>query len=79
MAIGMQQLVIIITNKLFYKEKQKEDLKTRIKTYYIKFSVDTLHTEDIVKAYSKTDAETLLNKQYSNSKVCISNIRELKR
>ena len=54
-----------------------DDLKTKIKEYYVKFSVDTLHTEDNVKAYSKTDAETLLKKQYSNSKVCISDIKEL--
>lgn len=52
------------------------NLKTKIKTYYVKFSVDTLHTEDVIRAYSKTDAETLLKKQYDNCKVSVLEIEE---
>ena len=45
-----------------------------IRTYYVKFAVDTIHTEAIVKAYSESDAKTLLNKQYTNCKISISKI-----
>ncbi|MCR4563121.1 MAG: hypothetical protein K5755_00570 [Clostridiales bacterium] len=53
-------------------------VKTNIKTYYVRFCVDTLHTEAEVKAYSRTDAETLLKKQYDNCKVSILKIEETK-
>jgi|GEM_PF-2500571 len=53
-----------------------DNLKTKIITYYVRFSVDTLHTEAVVRAYSKTDAETLLKKQYDNCKVLVLEIEE---
>lgn len=52
-------------------------MKEPIKTYYVKFAVDTLHTEAVIRAYSKTDAETLLKKQYTNCKVSISENSEV--
>ena len=52
-------------------------MKEDIRTYYVKFAVDTIHTEAIVKAYSETDAETLLQKQYTNCKITISEIRRI--
>lgn len=52
-------------------------MKESIRTYCVKFAVDTLHTEAVVKAYSKADAETLLKKQYTNCKVSISEITEV--
>lgn len=52
-------------------------MKEPIRTYHVKFAVDTLHTETIVKAYSKPDAEVLLNKQYANCKVSVSEINEV--
>lgn len=51
-------------------------MKEAIRTYYVKFAVDTIHTETIVKAYSETDAKTLLEKQYNNCKISISNIQK---
>ena len=51
-------------------------MKEAIRTYYVKFAVDTIHTETIVKAYSKSDVETLLKKQYSNCKILISDIQK---
>lgn len=65
-------LDITITSK-----EEVEIMKEAIKTYYVKFSVDTLHTEAVIKAYSKPDAETLLNKQYTNCKICITEINEI--
>ena len=35
-------------------------MKEDIREYYMKFAVDTIHTEAIVKAYSESDAESLL-------------------
>lgn len=49
-------------------------MKEAIRTYYVRFSVDTLHTEAIIKAYSESDVETLLKKQYTNCKISISEI-----
>lgn len=51
-------------------------MKENIRTYYVKFTVDTLHTEAIVKAYSESDAETLLKKQYTNCKISVSEIKK---
>lgn len=52
-------------------------MKEAIRSYYVKFSVDTLHTESEIKAYSEADAETLLKKQYSDSKVVIIEIERM--
>lgn len=52
-------------------------MKEAIRTYYVKFAVDTIHTEDFVYAYSESDAETLLKKQYSNCKISISDITKI--
>lgn len=32
-------------------------MKEAIRTYYVKFAVDTIHTETLVKAYSEADAK----------------------
>ena len=53
-------------------------MKEAIRTYYVKFAVDTIHTEATVKAYSKSDVETLLKKQYANCKISISEINKAK-
>ena len=52
-------------------------MKETIRTYYVKFSVDTIHTETVVKAYSEADAETLLKKQYTNCKISVSEINRV--
>lgn len=52
-------------------------MKEAIRTYYVKFAVDTVHTEAIVKAYSKADVKTLLEKQYTNCKISVSEINEV--
>lgn len=52
-------------------------MKEAIRTYYVKFAVDTLHTEAIVKAYSESDVKTLLEKQYTNCKISISEISKV--
>lgn len=52
-------------------------MKEPIRTYQVKFSVDTLHSETVIKAYSKPDAEKLLEKQYTNCKVSVSEINEV--
>ena len=52
-------------------------MKEAIRTYYVKFAVDTTHTEAVVKAYSESDAETLLKKQYTNCKISISEINKV--
>lgn len=49
----------------------------RLKAYCVDFMVDTLHTEEIIKAHSKTDAETLLNKRYVNCAVKVLAINEI--
>lgn len=49
-------------------------MKEPIRTYYVKFAVDTLHTEAVIKAYSESDAKKLLEKQYSDCKVTVSDI-----
>lgn len=49
-------------------------MKEPIRTYYVKFAVDTLHTEAVIKAYSESDAKKLLEKQYSDCKVTFSDI-----
>lgn len=52
-------------------------MKEAIRTYYVRFTVDTLHTEATIKAYSKPDAETLLEKLYANCKITILEINEV--
>lgn len=52
-------------------------MKEDIRTYYVKFAVDTVHTEAVVKAYSESDAETLLKKQYTNCKIFITEINRV--
>ncbi len=52
-------------------------MKEAIRTYYVKFAVDTIHTETFVYAYSKSDAKTLLEKQYNNCKISISDINKV--
>ena len=52
-------------------------MKETIRTYYVKFAVDTIHTEAVVKAYSRSDAETLLEKQYTNCKISISEMNKV--
>ena len=52
-------------------------MKEAIRIYYVKFAVDTIHTEAFVYAYSESDAETLLKKQYSNCKISISAINKV--
>lgn len=52
-------------------------MKEQIRKYYVKFAVDTIHTEAMIKAYSKTEAKTLLEKQYANCKISISNINQI--
>ena len=47
-------------------------MKEKIRTYYVKFAVDTIHTEAEIKAYSKTEAKSLLEKQYANCKIKIN-------
>lgn len=54
-------------------------MKEEIRTYYVKFTVDTLHTEAIIKAYSKTDTESLLTKQYGGYKVSVLDISDEKK
>ena len=46
-------------------------MKEKIRTYYVKFMVDTIHTEAEIKAYSKTEVESLLKKQYVNCKITV--------
>lgn len=52
-------------------------MKEDIRAYYMKFAVDTIHTEAVVKAYSESDAESLLKKQYANCKISISEINRI--
>ena len=52
-------------------------MREAIRTYYVRFAVDTLHTEAIIKAYSESDVETLLKKQYTNCKISISEISKV--
>lgn len=52
-------------------------MKEAVRTYYVRFAVDTIHTEAIVKAYSESDVETLLKKQYTNCKISISEISRI--
>lgn len=52
-------------------------MKETIRTYYARLMVDTLHTETTIKAYSKPDAKTLLDKLYTNCKVTILDIDEV--
>lgn len=52
-------------------------MKEAIRAYYVKFAVDTVHTEGFVYAYSESDAKTLLKKQYSNCKISVSEITKV--
>lgn len=52
-------------------------MKEAIRTYYVKFAVDTVHTEATIKAYSKADIKTLLEKQYTNCKISITAINRV--
>lgn len=52
-------------------------MKESIRTYYVKYAVDTLHTEAVIKAYSESDAENLLKKQYSDCTVTVTDISRI--
>lgn len=52
--------------------------KTPIKAYCVKFAVDTIHTESIIKAYSEADVKTLLGKQYVNCTISHVEITEIR-
>lgn len=53
-------------------------LKEEIRTYHVKFAVDTIHTETEIKAYSRRGAKILLEKQDTDCKVTV-NSEEIKK
>ena len=54
-----------------------EKPKIPIKIYRVQFAVDTVHTEEEIRAYSKTEVKTLLKKRYSNCSISQVEIEEI--
>lgn len=46
-------------------------MEEALRTYRIQFKADNVTTEEVIRAYSAPDAETLLEKKYANCKITV--------
>ena len=46
-------------------------MEEALRTYRIRFRADNVTTEEVIRAYSAPDAETLLEKKYGNCKITV--------
>lgn len=46
-------------------------MEEALRTYRIRFKADNVTTEEVIRAYSAPDAETLLEKKYGNCRITV--------
>ncbi len=46
-------------------------MEEALRIYRIRFKADGVTTEEVIRAYSAPDAETLLEKKYGNCKISV--------